>query len=164
METNFINYVAASITISLLGISYYKGFFSKTKNWINVRQQRVKMLLTLAKNIQQSADSKKTIASFAVNESDLSASIIYERMGSQYILMVPYSRKYVAAMTQFKVELLRHDKEPLNITQQPGIPYIVTAHDLGGYSIRVTNEDTGISHEYKDTTPPMYGEEVMDQE
>jgi len=161
METYLVGTV---ITLSVFGVSYYKGYFSTARDWFNIRQQRVKMVMTLMKNIQQVAESKKTVASFSVNDSDLSASIIYERMGSQYILMVPYSRKYIAAMTQFKVELLRYNKEPLDITQQPGIPYTVSAEDLGGLAIKITNEDTGTSFEYKDSTLPMYGEEVMDLE
>ena len=83
-----------------------------------------------------------------MNESDMSASIIYEWMWSQYILLVPYSRKHIADMTQFKVELLRDNKDPLNITQQPGIPYLICAKDLGGSPIRIINEDTGVSYLY----------------
>jgi len=156
--------VGTSITLLVFGLSYYKGYFSTARDWFNIRKQRVKMVMSLMKNIQTLAESKKTVASFAVNDSDLSASIIYERMGSQYILMVPYSRKYIASMTQFRVELLRYNKEPLNITQQPGIPYIVSSEDLGGSAIKITNEDTGYSYEYTGTKLPMYGEEVMDLE
>lgn len=164
MISNFITYIVAAVTVSLLAVSHKRGYFTKIKNWANVRQKRVKMVLSLMKNIKEVAESKKTEASFVVNDSESSASIIYERMGSKYILMVPYSRKYIACMTQFKVELLRNDKEPLDITQQPGIPYIVSAKDLGGLAIKITNEDNGLSYEYTDKILPMYGEEVIDQE
>ena len=159
-----VYYSFGAASIALVGFLHYKGVFSKVKNWVDVRRQRVKMIMTLMENIQQVTAAVPKTSSFSVNESDMSASIIYERLGSQYILLIPYSRKHIAHMTQFTVELLRDDKEPLNITQQPGIPYLVSASDLGGSAIRIFNEDTGISHEYIGTAIPMYGEEVLDQE
>lgn len=161
METYIIGIL---ICISCLGISYYNGYVNKLYNWFIIRQQRAKFLIQLIKNIHNVAETKKSFPSFTVNDSDTSATIIYERMGSHYLLMIPYNRKFVAPMSQFKVELLRHNKEPLNITQQPGIPYMVNAEHLGGFAIKITNEDNGLFHEYPQSILPLYGEEVFDHE
>ena len=149
------------VPVFILAISYYKGLFSKPINWLTTRQQRLKLLISLLDNVPQSTDST---ASFSVNDSDLSASIIYQRLGSQYVFFVPYNRSHVAPMTQFTAELLRQGKPPLNITQQPGLPYLVSSSDLGGSTIKITNQDTGLSHEYHGSSIPMYAEEVMDKE
>lgn len=157
------------ITIALLCVSFYyrKQLTNKStfiRNWFNMRCQRVRLVMSLLDKIKTDiSNPSKLQADFIVNEIDTSASIMYERLGEKYIFMVPYNRRYVAAMTQFKVELLREEKPSINITQQPGLPYIVRADELGGYSIKVTNEESGESHCY-DTTPPLYGEEVMYQE
>ena len=155
------SYIVITLSLSLLAISYYKGFFSKSLNWFRTRHQRLKLLTSILNNIPQSSDST---ASFSVNDCDLSASIIYQRLGSRYVLFVPYNRSHVAPMSQFKAELIRPGKDPLNITQQPGVPYLVSSSDLGGSAIKITNEDTGLSLEYHGSTIPLYGEEVMDKE
>ncbi|CAH6421715.1 Hypothetical protein HVR_LOCUS1355 [uncultured virus] len=158
-------YVGAVVVASVLVASHYFGYLSAMCDWVSVRKQRVKLIINLLSKIQNDvSDPTKTTISFSVNESDVSASVLYERMGQQYLLLVPYNRSYVAAMTQFKAELLRSEKDSLIITQQPGIPYLVTAEELGGYAIRVTNEDTGLSKEYGKNIAPKYGEEVMDRE
>lgn len=160
-------YVVGSVVVmaSVLGFSYQQGYLSKMRNWINVRHQQVKVMWSLIDKLQHDVSNPaKGTASFTVNDTDQSASILYERMGQQYILMVPYKRKHVSTMTQFKVELLRSGKPALDITQQPGIPYMVSAGDLGGHIIKITNEDNGVTHEYGEEKIPMYGEEVMDQE
>lgn len=150
---------------ALIGICYYKGYFSSAMNWINTKNQRAKLLLTLLNNIKTETPAiKDQIVSFTVNDTDVSANIIYERLGQQYMVQLPYDRRYVANMTRFNVELLRKGKLPLNITQQPGIPYLVTAESLGGYAILITDQETGKTHQYSSNIIPMYGEEAMGDE
>ena len=151
--------------ISLLGFSYYKGYISNASTWVTVRGARIKLLLTMINNMQtDSSTINQPIESFTVNNTDASASIIYHRMNQQYTVLVPYNRKYVVPMSQFKVELLRSNDLPIDITQQPGIPYLINASRLGGYAIRITNQETGQHHEYSSEISPMYGDEVIDFE
>lgn len=150
--------------IGAIGYAYYRGFFTTVSDWCQMRYNRATMILSLINKIQNDITPKNIQVAFSVNDTDTSASIVYERIGQQYIMLVPYNRRYVAAMSQFKVELLRTNNEPVNITQQPGIPYLVSADSLGGYSIRITNQETGTSKEYLHIDIPHYGEEVMDNE
>jgi hypothetical protein len=160
------NYLLGSLVIvTFIGLSCYQGYIGRVSNWVNTKRQKVKLLLSLMDKIKKDVSTeKKEEVSFTVNNTDKSASIVYERMGQQYIMLIPYNRKYVAAMSQFKAELLRKDNKPLDITQQPGIPYIVNADSLGGYAILMTNQETGKSHEYSHDIIPMYGEEIIDTE
>jgi hypothetical protein len=150
--------------IGIVGYAYYRGFFTTVSDWFQMRYHRVTMILSLIDKIQNDIGSKTSQVAFSINDTDTSASIVYERIGQQYIMLIPYNRKYVAAMSQFKAELLRTDNEPVNITQQPGIPYLIHADSLGGHTIRITNQETNVSHEYPHTEIPMYAEEVMDNE
>jgi hypothetical protein len=157
--------IGALVTISIIGIIYYVGGFTSILKWCDTRKKKVELLLSVLNNIKNDIESnKKSSTVFNVNDTDTSASIVYQRMGEQYIMLVPYTRKYVAAMSQFTVTLLRSDNTHLNITQQPGIPYLVNAENLGGYGIRITNQENNMSYTYFDEILPMYGEEVMDSE
>ena len=115
----------------------------------------------LQQNVKSKADSP---LGFTVNNTDQSASIVYERLGEQCIILVPYNRSHIPAMAQFKVELLRDEKSPVDITQQPGIPYLISADALGGIGIRITNQDNGVIKTYDRFRIPMYGIEAMMEE
>jgi len=156
-------YLAGSVLVSaVLGVAYYKGYLSSAYEWVDTRRKHAKLLLNLVDKIQHDISKRSSAPTFTVNETDTSATIVYNRMGTDYIVMIPYSRSYVVQMSQFKVELLRPDKEPLEITQQPGIPYTVSAESLGGHAIRITNHETGEVHHYSKDIIPFYGTEVMD--
>lgn len=162
---DYQTYVIGTVVFSsLIGISYYKGLFSKITSWVHTKNQKIKMIMSLIDVLNNTQNTKSNPASFFVNDTDVSATISYERMGTKYILFVPYSREHVAQMTQFNVELLRDGKDSLNITQQPGIPYLVSANDLGGYAIKVTNEDNNTVYTYEHEDPPMYCKEVTTNE
>lgn len=105
---------------------------------------------------------KKSPTVFSINETECSATLQYHRMSSEYNLLIPYDRSKVAVMTQFRVELLRDNQDPVEITQQPGIPYLVSAEQLGGSGIKICNLETGLYHIYDIKTIPLYGVEVCD--
>jgi hypothetical protein len=109
----------------------------------------------------------KTINAFNATESqfvlhDAAATIHYDRMGHTYQFSMPYSRKMVAKMSQIKVYLHKDHESVHDITQQPGIPYVVTAHDLGGNYILALNEDNGETFRYEKDTKPGYCIEVFE--
>jgi len=93
-----------------------------------------------------------------------SAMLDYEYFGQKYKLAIPYNRKKLINMANYKAELFITDKTPINITQQPGIPYILNASDLGGQYIKITNMETGLSHNYDNKHVPMYADELINNE
>jgi hypothetical protein len=90
--------------------------------------------------------------------------IEYEYFGQKYKLAIPYNRKKLINMANYKAELCFNDKTSVNITQQPGIPYILNASDLGGQYIKITNMETGLSHNYDNKHVPMYADELINNE
>lgn len=85
--------------------------------------------------------------------------ISYSCLGEKYFIRLPYNPRNKVKMIQFKAELISGDKK-IDITQQPGIPYLINAKDLCGEKIILTNLETGEYHEY--TTAPLYGIEIME--
>jgi protein tyrosine phosphatase len=135
------------------------------RNWISSKIQQIKLLIGVIQQLLAKEASKSVPKEhFEVNSTDDSATILYERMSNEYRLVVPYSRRYVASMTQLKVELVYENGSRLDITQQPGIPYLFTANELGGKQIVVMNGDTGIEHTYSLNERPKYADETMDEE
>ena len=132
-----------------------------TLRWLNSRRQHITILLKLIQQLQnqEMAQSKDH---FVVNASDLNANIIYERLGKEYTIVVPYNRCQVANMSQLRATLVYADKTSIDITQQPGIPYIYSAADLGGEYITIVNAETGLTHNYTKTTRPIFAYETMD--
>ena len=81
--------------------------------------------------------------SFTLNETGKSATITYKRLGTPHMVHVPYSSllQSKSVIKDVKVFLLKGD-EKIDITQQPGVRYLVSAHMLGGKAMMVTdNED-----------------------
>ena len=159
-------YIIGSVSVvSLIGWSYYKGWVGIVTEWIGTRHSQVKLLLALMSKLRTDpSKGSNTTPSFVLSDSDTSAQITYDRLDQRHIITVPYERKYVAAMSQFKAELLRQDNVPLDITQQPGIPYLISPFHLGGHTIRVTNQETRRHVDYVKMECPMYAETLMETE
>lgn len=77
------------------------------------------------------------------------AEIPYYYNGQPYTIRVPYNRSQMAKMDEY---LVWADEK--NITQQPGIPYMVNADALGCEKIRSCNADTEEVFVYSGA--PMY--------
>ena len=157
------NYLIGSAIVMGIGVgvSYYGGMFHKIHDWYVRKRDNAKLLFSLMNKMNAKMSDKETAVAFTINDTGRSASIIYERLDQQHILCIPYNRKFVVSMSQFKAELLRENNKPVNITQQPGVPYLVDAASLGGYAIRITNEEDGVSHDYSHNEIPYYGEEII---
>lgn len=69
------------------------------------------------------------------------AKIEYKRCGATYSVRVPYRRELVSKMAGSQVWCQR-GADRIEITQQPGIPYQVTAQMLGGDYIVVRKAGT----------------------
>lgn len=67
--------------------------------------------------------------------------------GNTHPVFLPYNRRKSTAMLRKKVFLIKEDQK-IDISQKPGIPYLVSAEDLGGEKIIVENLDGEIVHSY----------------
>ena len=80
--------------------------------------------------------------------------IKYTYMNENYTLRVPYDKTKIATMVNYNV-FSNKGNEMFDITQQPGIPYLVSANDLDVDGISVFNLDTENIDTYINTAP-MY--------
>lgn len=135
-------------TVCLATAAYKFGIKDKVTNWFCEKKRKAGIVLSLFENVTNNT------ASFTVNDTNTSATILYNRLGKKAIVFVPYSRVNLVGMIPFKTELIRENQPSLVITQQPGIPYLVSARNLGGTHIKITNQETGdIKYFGKDEIP-----------
>ena len=154
-------YTITSVTsITLLGFSYYKGYLDLElfkKYWT-----RGKNLYSLINKLDLDT-SKQEIRSYVdINDEGNEITISYNHFGESFKLVLPYNRSLVAKMGMFTAKLVYEDGRTVDITQQPGIPYVLSPSDLGGQEIIITNRSNGNTITY--ITAPMYGVELMDDE
>jgi hypothetical protein len=67
--------------------------------------------------------------------------IKYCKNNREYNLYVPYDRQLLFNSSNCKVILQLDEDNVEDITQQPGIPYLVSAYELGGISASVYNNE-----------------------
>jgi hypothetical protein len=107
-------------------------------------------------------DNKKNINKSHLSKSGKCIHIYYEYLGKEYVLTVPYSGLSSVDMIQYQMDAIYQDGRVLTITQQPGLPYLVSTKDLGCSKLKATNHETDIYHEYKDDEKPYYCSEICD--
>ena len=69
------------------------------------------------------------------------AVIHYRYGGQQYKMVVPYDKTKARQMARKEVILIKQNENIINITQKQGIPYLLSASDMGGIKIKVTKDD-----------------------
>ena len=72
------------------------------------------------------------------------AVIHYYRQGRKYSITVPYLRHLRSKMLNTQVFLVKDGGRSINITQQPGIPYLLTPAEMGGVGFLTQDEENGI--------------------
>ena len=98
-------------------------------------------ILLSASGIKKKSGSGETNGSkFSINANRLSAAITYEYRGSKYIINIPYYPNKISTHLEFEVFLILNGKK-INITQQNGTSYLVTARQLGGESIEIYQDE-----------------------
>lgn len=90
-----------------------------------------------------------------------SALITYSNNSEKYQLSVPYDPQRALEMIFYKATLV-NGSETRDITQEPGIPYLLAAKDIGGEYINIENQASGIAFTYYQA--PMYAEELKYEE
>jgi flagellar basal body-associated protein FliL len=82
-----------------------------------------------------------------VNDTRTAAKLTYFHKGAEYTVYLPYDKKMQRKVGYTVFHELGNKK--VNITQESGIPYMVTANMLGGGKITVYKDDE-LKHTYKD--------------
>lgn len=75
--------------------------------------------------------------------------------------IIPFDRSKVAKMLSLMVETQQEDGTTKNITQSPGIPYLLSPMSLGVSRIVVTNMDSGDVVFYVNDEIPNYCDEAF---
>jgi hypothetical protein len=81
------------------------------------------------------------------------ARIDYYYNGVKYNIHLPYNSRAASRMIDSTVYLEMTDAPDIDITQQPGLPYLTTAQQMGGVRFRVINSD---GDAYRIDTPLFY--------
>ena len=129
--------ILGSTLIGATALYYYRQSIS---NW---------GLQLLLKSFESYRSTDKP--SITIGETGRFACITYSRMGFTYSLYVPFEKRKVAKLSSIRVYLHKADGPVVDITQQPGIPYLVTASMLGGTHIRVVGENKSVTFESEET-------------
>jgi len=84
-----------------------------------------------------------------------SAVIMVNQAGKTHSVYVPYDRRKSTSMLRKKVFLIKED-EKIDISQKPGVPYLITAKQLGGSEIIVENLEGEVVKRYSEDEVPNY--------
>lgn len=143
------------VAIALIAYGYKSGFDVKTQ------YKRAKFLF----NTWQSIPIEKTIAEqFTVDPTGRRATIEYLWLNRSYRMVVPFDQNAATDMAPYRATLILNEEESVDITHQPGIPYLATAKSLGGIAITVLNTLSGEQHRYEADQAPQYATEVLFEE
>ena len=147
-------YVPTIIVSSVGSIGIYYGYYY-VKGYIkNYIMERVMEELNRKQN--QEAEIFKPM------EKSKSAIILYNHGGKSHNICVPYDRSKSRKMLRKEVFLVRLDDQENNnqenqieITHKPGVPYLLSAKDMGGIKIIVIKDDETI-REYGEEEIPNF--------
>ena len=86
-----------------------------------------------------------------------SAVIVYKHGGKEHKVCVPYDRSKSRAMLRKQVFLIRDEGEQdrIEITHKPGVPYLLSASEMGGIKIIVI-KDNQVVKEYESNEVPKF--------
>lgn len=85
-----------------------------------------------------------------IHPSGKSALLAYERNGHRYVIHFPYDKRLCHKMTNSRVEIFYEDSHSDILTQQPGIPYLITPIQLGAIKAMVYYEDGSVKEYHAD--------------
>ena len=134
--------IAPSIVIgSLTGILSYYGYKTVQKYY---------HIYNMISNIKVNDDKPSVI----LEDSHMIINYVY--LNDTYTLRVPYNQDMVATMAQYEVYGIKENGEEVKLTQQPGIPYLVSPFDMKVEKIIVYDLGEDEQREYYHI-PPFYG-------
>ena len=133
-------------TAAVLGTTVYYGYHYAKKQFYSYVMKKVTEELDKRMEIEEQH--------FKPIHSD-SALIKVTHAGKSHSVYVPYDRKKSTSMLRKKVYLIKNG-EKTDISQKPGIPYLVSAKQMGGKSIIVEDMSGEIIKTYSEDEIPNY--------
>jgi len=137
---NYTVITGSVIGIGLLGYLGYKWGYNKVNEYVIDR---------VMKELDKRMENEEGFKPMRTN----SAMIKVSHGGKSHSIYVPYNRRKTTKMLRTKVFLLKGE-EKIDITQKPGIPYLVSAKDLGGEMIIVEDKGGNVLYTFKDEEIP----------
>lgn len=95
---------------------------------------------------------------FKTLEKSKSAVVLYKYGGKEHKVCIPYDRSKSTNMLRKEVRLVIDQEgieEKIDITHKPGVPYLLSANDMGGSKIIIL-KDNKIIKEYIGNEIPNY--------
>lgn len=159
-------YVILTTVGSLLAYVTYQakydthGWYGKVSESVNRKRCKLRRASQMLQAFNNGLEALKA-PNFSINDTGCSASITYNHVGKSYLVNVPFKSSLTNAMMPLRAVLhkLLNDKKTvkeIDITQEPGIPYMVCAGDLGGSKIVISNSFTGQSMTFETFESPGY--------
>lgn len=93
--------------------------------------------------INQKTKEDQEEANFKVVSRSKSAVLSITHLGKQHNIYVPYHRNISTKMLRRKYILIK-DGARIDITQKPGVPYLVSAEDMGGQEILIEDREGNV--------------------
>ena len=130
------------ILLVLILLSMAESMKNGRLRWVYDNRSRVNQISRMATALIPKPDLSSS--SFSIADSNKSASLIYTRMGTKYLLNVPYDSSARRITNRIHVFLLVEPKEggykEIDVTQQPCVPYLCTAEQLGGIGYKIVDK------------------------
>lgn len=129
MSTIIVLVVILIILIIIIAIGMCSWTYAKPKV----------MKYVTNKIMQNLPPMEQNPAELNLNYNRTSARLNYTHKGKEHILYIPYDKKLLRKVGYTVFHELNETK--VDITQEPGVPYLVTANMLGGGEIKVYKDD-----------------------
>lgn len=125
--------IAIPICLVVL-ICKYKSYLTKTNFRLGMSYVSFKLSSSLPRL------STTSLSKLEVPHPPRIAVLQYEYLGRTYKLNIPYSRRMASSLSGHQAFLIK-DGQRIDITQQSGVPYLVSASDLGGSEIIIEHNE-----------------------
>jgi len=133
---NYANWLGISFFSFLIS---YKGYYYCKKKINEYIMEKVN------EELNKKMENEEEV--FKLFHKNSSAVLKITQGGKTHPIYLPYDRRKSTSMLRKKVFLIKGE-EKKEISQKPGIPYLVSANMLGGDSINIEDFDGNIIHTY----------------
>ena len=149
-----MDYFYPTLLAGIFGGGYYMYYYGIN----NIKGYMIESAIEYLKNKNNSNRDNVSFKQFGKSQS---AIVMFEYGGKQSKVHIPYNRRKMVSMMRKKVFLIRPTKdtdeedEKIEITHKPGVPYLLSAREMGGNKI-IVKKDNDIIQTYDVDDTPNY--------